>query len=558
MMKRNISAIADKKYDLVIVGGGIFGICAAWDATLRGLSVALVEQGDFAHATSANHLKMVHGGIRYLQHADLYRIRESSRERSSFLRVAPHLVRPLPIAIPTYGHGMQGKEAMRAGLMLYDLMTCDRNRGIRDPKRHVPPGRIISRQECLEMFPNLEIDGFTGAAVFHDGQMYNPPRLALSFLKSAVEAGADAVNYLEATGFIRDGNRIIGIKAQDKLAQEDLEIRGRVVLNATGPWAKWLLKLQMGLQLDPEPFFSRDACFVVGRRLIGDHALAVLGQTKDPDAVLSRGKRHLFLAPWRDYTLIGVWHVVFQGKPDEFTVTAEDLQSFIDEINASYPSLELTLKDVSMWNAGLTLFGENKPGAIDLSYGKRSRVIDHAKKHGLEGLVTLIGVRFTTAGGVGTRAIDLVFKKLGRRSPKSKLEVTPVYGGQIDNFDEFLSQAKQLHPVLSAGVMTALAHNYGSSYPEVLKHIDEDPTLAETLGTSKVIKAEVIHAVREEMAHKLGDVVFRRTDLGTGGHPGATALQGCAELVAAELGWSKERIQQELAEVEARFPNFET
>lgn len=556
-MNRNISALTEKEYDLIVVGGGIFGICVARDAILRGLSVALIEKGDFGQATSANHFKMVHGGIRYLQHADLYRIRESSHERSTFLSTAPHLVRPLPIVIPTYGHGMQSKEALRAALFIYDLLTFDRNRSIKDPERRIPPGQIISREECLDLFPALDRRGLTGAAVFHDGQMYNPPRLSLAYLKSAVEAGANAANYVEVTDFIQKENRVIGVKAQDNLTGHRLKIRGRVVLNATGPWAKWLLKLRMGIALDPEPSFSRDAYFVVGRRLLGDYALAVQGQTKDPDAVLSRGNRHLFLVPWRNYTLVGVWHIVHRGNPAEFTVTEEDLQGFLNEINAAYPAVGLSLKDISMWNAGLTLFGQNKPGAANLSYGKRSLIIDHAKEHGLEGLVTLIGVRYTTATGVATKVVNLVFKKLKRKPPKSIAAATPVYGAQFEGFSEFLQQATQQRPdVLSAEVMRALLHNHGSAYREVLRYIDENPTWAETIGTSKVIKAEVVHAVREEMAQKLGDIVFRRTDLGTGEHPGEVALQTCAELLASELGWDEDRLQQELVEVRSCFPAF--
>src|SRR3972149_7864196 len=182
MMKRNVATLADKEYDLVIVGGGIFGVCAAWDATLRGLSVALVERGVFAHATSASCFKIVHGGLRYLQHADLHRIRESSRERNSLLRIAPHLVRPLPVVVPTYGQGLRGKGLLRAGLLAYDLITFDRNRGITDPQRRIPRGYAISREECLGLFPGLESKGLTGGVGFHDGQMYSPARLALSSL----------------------------------------------------------------------------------------------------------------------------------------------------------------------------------------------------------------------------------------------------------------------------------------------------------------------------------------------------------------------------------------
>ena len=553
-MKRDISALTEQEYDLVVVGGGIFGVCAAWDATLRGLSVALLEQDDFGHATSANHFKVVHGGIRYLQHGDAYRVRESSAERRAFLRIAPHLVRPLPFIIPTYGHGMRGKAVMKIALLLYDLLTFDRNQGLTDARNHIPAGKIISAAELLRMFPNLNPKGLTGAAIFHDGQMYNPPRLSLAFVRSAADAGATVANYTKVTGFLREGNRVIGVRAQDQLSGKALEVRGRVVLNAAGPWAKWLLEPGSDLGLKRDPSFSRDAYFVVKKRLVTDQALSVQGQTKDPDALLSRGNRHLFLVPWRDYTLVGVWHVVHEGRPETFTMTEQDLQGFLDEINVSYPGVNLTLDDVSMWNAGLTLFGENKPGAVDLSYGKRSIVVDHAQEDRVEGLITLIGVRFTTARGIAEKAVNLVFDKLGRPSPKPETAVTPIHGGDFDNFDQLLYKANQQRPLsLSTDVMDSLLQNYGTAYNDILQIANENPALAETVGNSKVIKAEIIHAIHAEMAQKLSDVIFRRTDLATGEHPGAAALQTCANLMAGELGWDKARVQQELAEVEPRF-----
>ena len=149
-VRRNLPDLASREYDLLIVGGGIFGACAAWDATLRGLSVALVEQTDFAHAASANCFKMIHGGIRYLQHADLIRTRQSTAERSAFLRIAPHLASPLPIFLPTFGHGTKGKEFLGAGMKVYDLLTADRNRHIPDPARKIPATRTWSRKQTLE------------------------------------------------------------------------------------------------------------------------------------------------------------------------------------------------------------------------------------------------------------------------------------------------------------------------------------------------------------------------------------------------------------------------
>ena len=146
------ATLADKAFDVAIIGGGIFGACAAWDAALRGLSVALVERGDFCSGTSANSFKIVHGGIRYLQHGDLVRLRTSCYERTALLRIAPHLVQPLPIVIPTYGRGRQGKALLGAGMVLYDLLTLDRNRGIKDAQRKIPWARFLSRQELLDLF----------------------------------------------------------------------------------------------------------------------------------------------------------------------------------------------------------------------------------------------------------------------------------------------------------------------------------------------------------------------------------------------------------------------
>ena len=312
-MRRSISALTEKEFDLIVVGGGIFGVCAVWDAVLRGLSVALVERGDFCHATSANHLKMVHGGIRYIQHADLYRVRESSKERTALLRIAPHLVQPIPIVMPTYGHGMNGKEILYAGILLYDLTVFDRNKGLKDPARRIPNGRIISRKECLDLLPDLDKKGLTGAAIFYDGQMYNPPRLALSFVRSASTAGACVGNYLEVTGFSQKANRIIGVKVKNVLDGNKFEIRGKMVLNASGPWANKLLRLGLGQELKSIPSFSRDAGFVVPRRLTGDYGFACQIKTKDPDAVLSREGRHIFIMPWRNCSLFG-FSVFFTKK----------------------------------------------------------------------------------------------------------------------------------------------------------------------------------------------------------------------------------------------------
>ena len=549
-MQRSPPALADQAFDLVVVGGGIFGICAAWDAIARGLTVALIEQGDFAGQTSANSYKIVHGGIRYLQHADLVRLRGSCEQRSILLRIAPHLVQPLPIVVPTYGHGRRGKILLGTGMLLYDLLTADRNRRIRDPKRRIPWTGFLSTAEVRRMFPGLPAQDLTGAAVFHDAQMYNPPRLALSFLRAAADAGAVAANYVQAIGFLRADDRVVGVQAKDRLSGERFAIRAKAVLNAAGPWAEGLLDRGLGQKLPLAYSYSRDACFVLRRRIVERYGLALPGATRDPDALISRAARHLFMVPWREHTLVGVWHAVRAPAPEAAMVSPDELQEFINEFNAAYPGLGLTTDDVTLCCAGLVPFGENAPGATDLSYGKRSIMIDHAADHGVEGLVTLIGVRYTMAVGDAAKAIDLVTAKLARRAPRAPTDRMPVFGGEIDDFEDLVRAAgRQIDGALPAAAVRALVHNYGNQYGRILEYARSDPTLMRTVGATTVVQAEVVHAVREEMAVELGDVMFRRTDLATGRPPSEAELATCARLMAAELGWSDSRMETETASV---------
>jgi glycerol-3-phosphate dehydrogenase len=555
-MKRNLAQLSSIEYDLVVVGGGAFGACAAWEAASRGLSVALVEKSDFCSATSANHLKVVHGGIRYLQHLDFHRVRESCRERTALLRIAPHLVQPLPIVMPTYGRGMDGQSVLRAGFLLYDLLTLGRNSGIRDVDRHIPAGRMLSRDRCLTLYPSLARDDLTGAGLFYDAQFHNPPRLALAFLQSAVSQGACVANYAEVTEFLRKDSRVFGVEIRDRLTGDQFEVRARTVLNSSGPWAAELLRDSLRVRLSPQPMFSRDAGFVVRGRRTGDYALACRVQTSDPDAILSRKGRHVMVIPWRDHTLFGSWHTVHTRSPDDFEVCEDELQGFIEEINSSDVDLGIRREDVSMVYAGLTLFGENVPGQRNLRFGHRSMLIDHAAEHGIEGLVTMIGVRATTARGMGQKAIDLVLKKSGQTAGPSRTAEIPIHGGDIRSFEALVKDAATQHgAALGAERIRALIHNYGTEYGAVLKYAADIEAYSQPIGSSQTLKAEVIHAVREEMAMTLGDTAFRRTDLATGGHPGEDTLAECARLMAAEHGWDDERVRREMDAVRSRFPS---
>jgi glycerol-3-phosphate dehydrogenase len=554
-MQRNLAALASGEFDVVVIGGGICGAAAAWDAVQRGLSVALLERGDFGEATSANSLKVVHGGIRYLQHLDLARVRESSRERSALLRIAPHLVKPMPVLAPAFGHGGQGPEALGAAFLLLNMLTYDRNRGL-ETGSCVPRARLLSRLEALDRCPEVERPGLTGAGLFWDGQLQNPPRLVWSFVRTAAQAGAVVANYCEVQNLLRQGDRVVGVTALDRMSHVRMDVQARLVINAAGPFAE-SFHVRAGVQRDLRIPLSRDLALVVARRPTNDYALALPTRYRDPDALLSRGPRHLFLVPWQEVTLVGVHSAVFRGDPASLSVSDEEVRLFLDEVNDAAPWLALRPDDVSMVYAGLLPAGADALVKANMSFGKRSHVIDNACTDGVEGLVTAVPNRFTTARGVAERAVDLAARKLGRSLPACRTAVTPLFGAPRQSIAELRKDLMGNSDVrLDNRAAAQLARNHGSDWPNVLRPLRDEPALAETLGPSQTLGAEVVYAVRQEMAQTLADCVFRRTDIATAGDPGDATLRACGKLMAAELGWSSARQEQELEKVRVRFPRL--
>lgn len=552
-MIRRFDRLVDRDCHVLVIGGGIFGACVAWDAALRGLSVTLVEKGDFGGATSANHFHVVHGGIRYLQHMDLRRVRESAAERSALLRTAPHLVEPLPILMPAYGHGLRGLGLLRAGCGLYDLITVDRNAGIRDSRSRVPRSGFLGREETLAHFPALEREGLRGAAVFYDGQIYDAPRLVLSFVRAASQAGAVAVNYAEVTGFLRDGARVVGVRVRDRLGGQTADVRARCVVNAAGPWAAGLLEEKLDLRLGSRrPVFSRDLALVTRKRLSPTYGLAVPTDTRDAQALLDRGGRHLFVMPWRDGTLVGVWHGVSTDSPDAIDVDPGELRTYLAEANRAYRGLELGRDDVELVLTGLVLFGDESQPEGSHSFGHRSLVIDHADRDGIDGLVTLVGVRATMGRKEAARTVDLVCRKLGTGLPAPPTHNLTVRGGTFGSFRALKEEIDAALPDVPEPARRRLARAHGAAWREVLAH-DEGEGTPDRLPGASTLMAEVLHGLREEMAVTLEDVVLRRTELGTAGRPGEAALRSCVDRVAAELGWDRDRVEAEVAALEGYF-----
>jgi glycerol-3-phosphate dehydrogenase len=555
-MKRNFEQLSHRTYDLIIIGGGIYGAFAAWDAALRGLSVALLEKGDFGGATSSNSLKIIHGGLRYLQHADFKRMRESIRERRILMGIAPHLVHPLPCLMPTYGHGLKGREAMAVALLMNDLIGFDRNR-LPDPQKRLPRGRLISRDEVLSIVPEIDSRRLTGGALWHDCQTYNSERLLLAVLHAAVAAGAEIANYAEVTNLLKQGQRIIGVRVVDRLTNNEREARARLVLNSSGPWVDKVLGLVNTKNKKPRFVPSKAMNLVVRRQLIPKYAVGLSSkfEFKDADAVLSKGSRLFFITPWRGYSLIGTTHLPYAGDAETFRITEKDVLEFVDQINEAYPPAAIKREEVSRIYGGLLPMDDHASRNGHVTLVKHYRIHDHLAEDGLEGLVTVVGVKYTTARDVAAKSIDVVCRKIGGKFPASSTHRTPVHGGTIERFDEYLHQETARPPAgLSAEITRLLIQNYGAAYREVLGYLDKTATVKNDDPISRhpeILRAEVLYGIREEMAQTLGDVVLRRTELGSAGHPGNAVALVCAEIMATELGWDWARGQREIEELAA-------
>jgi glycerol-3-phosphate dehydrogenase len=516
-VQRDVGALASREFDLAIVGGGVYGAAIAWDASLRGLSVALIERNDFGSGTSFNNLKTIHGGVRYLQHGDWKRIRESVRERRILMRIAPHLVHPLPFLVPTYrGSFSRSRSALRLALLLNDALSWDRNRDARSDK-HIPPSRALSREECLELAPSLHPEGLTGGALWYDAQMYNSDRLTLSFVRSAEKMGAAVANHVEAERLLTDRGRVQGVVAKDALSgNRGLEIRARMVVNASGPAVDRLLENRE----KPPLFHASKAMNLVTRPLVQDVALG-----------LTRGGPLLVIAPWRHVSLVGTLHLPYVGDPDAID-SAEpeaDVERLLGAINRAHPAAALRREDVRLVHRGLLPI---VPNGRELTLLKTYRIDATA-----EGLLSVVGVKYTTARDVAEKTVNRALEALGRSGIPSRSALTPLLGGDFESVADLERSAGKRH----------LAYNYGSLAREV-EGIEDPTPLSET---TNVTGAEVRYAVREEMAFDLASVVLRRTELGSAGHPGKPALERAATIAAEELGWAEAKTKCELDALES-------
>ena len=475
-MKRDLSSMSKRHFDVVVIGGGIYGASVAWDAALRGLSVALVDKGDFGGATSANSQKIIHGGLRYLQHGDLRRMRESARERRILMRIAPNFVHPLPFLLPTYGYGMRSKMVMAAAMIINDLMSFDRNKGC-DPDKRIPRGRIISREECLRLVPGLDDQGLTGGALWFDGQVLHPERLVLAFLLSAVTKGAEIANYAKVIGFLEEDNRIRGVRICDEFTKKVFEISSKIVVNTSGPWINQVLQL-LNRKPSENWHFCR-ALVLVTKQLSAKIAFGVFSKRpyRDKDDLLKKGSRILFITPWQDSSLVGTLHGDEDSSPERGDVSEEEVNGFLNEVNEAYYGAGLKRDDVyQVYHGLLPIVGKNAITG-DAQIAKRCVIEDHAKEDGLEGLISVVGVKFTTARDAAEKTVNLALEKIGHQPVGCKTAETFLVGSKIEGFGDFLSKAVRNKPQeLDVETVTHLVYQYGQAYREILDDLEKDPS----------------------------------------------------------------------------------
>lgn len=538
-MRRALDRLASETFDLLIVGGGVTGACVARDAAMRGLKVALVEKADFAGATSAHNSKLVHGGLRYLRNFELGLVRESLKERRIWQRIAPHLVHPLPFLVPLYGGEWKARATLAAGLSLYDVLSFDKG-WLDDPAQRLPNHRWLDARAALAEEPVLEGPGLVGAFRYFDAQMYAPERLALECLIEADGDGAAIANYVAAEKIVTRNGRVEGCSVRDVFSGASFDVRATATLVAAGPWADIFLEQALGKPASHKLLRSK-----------GIHVL-VPAMTRSNALTVAAGGGHFFVLPWHGHTLLGTTDTAFQSEPDAVAVSERDIADFFGFINRNLPGAHLARGKVEHFYAGLRPLVDDGSGD---TYGasRRAELVDHGDGDGLEGLYSAIGGKWTTSRELAQSVVDTIVEKLSLKAAECETDEEPTAGGDVGRFGEFLAEQRKEHPDLAS--IEHLAHMYGSRLPDMLQAADNRPELRAPVGKAGDIGAQVLFAVREEMAVTLADVVMRRTCMGQIGAPPPAALEAAAKIMAGELGWSAER---QAAEIESLAPTFAT
>ncbi|MGH7533346.1 MAG: glycerol-3-phosphate dehydrogenase/oxidase [Gemmatimonadales bacterium] len=507
---------------MLVIGGGIVGAAIARDAAMRGYRVALVEQGDFGAGTSSHSSRLAHGGLRYLEHGDIKLVFEALRERSILLRIAPHLVRPLPFIFPVHTGDRIGFWKLAAGMWVYDLLSLFRN---------VPRHRMLGKRKLLAAEPMLRERGLVGGARYFDAQL-DDARLTLATIRSAERHGAALASHVRVTALEVAGGRVGGAYIAAGSGPPEL-VRATVVVNATGPWCD-RIRMMEDPAARPLLRLTKGSHAMVRRERIGHTAAITLTSAIDG--------RVMFVLPWGELSYIGTTDTDTDESPEAVRATPDDVRYLLRSANAMFPNAHLTPDDViATWSGLRPLLAD--PGAESTAAVSR----EHAIVRSAGGMLTIAGGKLTTHREMAAQLVDHIgheFRALEgrRRPPRAPTDREPLPGGESAGLEPFRVEALELG--LDAGSADHLLQHYGSETPAVLNIVRGDRHLGKRLMPEHpAIGATVIQAVRREYATSVEDVLVRRIHLYY-----ETRDQGCgaaaavAALLGRELRWDASAI----------------
>ena len=524
--------LADADYDVVIIGGGMAGAGAARDLAMRGVSVALLEKGDFASATTSLSSKLIHGGLRYLELFDFGLVRESLAERQRLQRLAPHLVKPLPFLVPIYRDSSRGLVKVRLGLKLYDWLTPGRDR-----ERY----RVLPAIDALSLEPAIRPDDLRGAGYYFDDLLLFPERLCLENVLSACRHGARAFNYCQLLSVVRDARGAVsGVTARDLLTGTVATLRARVVVNATGPWVDDIRALAGITERGRH----------VLRRTKGIHCL-LPRMTERAIYHSTRDDRMIFVIPWREFSLVGSTDTDFAGDLDRVWATRDEVDYLLGEVRRALPDPRVSAEAIAYTYAGV------RP----LSYEEGKRASDVSRAHRIVAeaggrFLSITGTKLTCFRSLAEELGDTITRALGRRTrartASRMLDGTDEEAARVEVRAWLDVSTEMTATGLPAQTLETLVTTYGRVYPRVVELIGKVPGGAERLCPSNPdVVAQLHHAVQDELTVSLQDFMLRRTGIGTSSCQGEDCAEPIARRMGALLGWSTRRLDAELEAFDA-------
>ena len=516
-------SLGGRTVDLLIIGGGIIGAGIARDAALRGLAVALVEQNDFASGTSSRPTRLIHGGLRYLELFDFALVRSDMREREILLRIAKHLVSPLPFLLPLYRPSLWYRFKLRIGMQLYDALSLDKS---------LPKREYLDRAATLAAEPNLDPNGLAGAWRFYDAQVPFVERLVVENVIDAAEHGAIVLNHAEAVAYLREGNAVTGAVVHDRISGEDREVRARFTVNATGPW------------LDRTLAPLRDGAKPLLRLTKGIHLVTPHATEQAHVLFAQQDGRLFFVVPWLDSTIVGTTDTDYAGDPADAAATEEDVRYLREAAHRAFPNAPFD--EIHFTWAGVRALVREE-GVSESQVSRKHALYDHEKRDGTRGVLSVEGGKITAYRDIAEAVTDAVAKRLGRHQRGTTAE-TPLPGASANGMAaRSNAQAEEARASVSADVVAQLESVYGSRAGEVLALVVSDPTLAAPLCSHhRGVSAEIVHAVTREWAQTIGDVLLRRMTLGLTACQGLDCIEAIAERMGVLLGWDATRRQAEM------------